>query len=734
VPGEQRSVGDVRPDTPPRPSPVDRVGGMTVLCALRRGPARVRGPAQGGPGRAAGGWTIRPYRWILVLLVLSLPAGFQGLAGAVTPSASARSSGHPRAASEEWLAVVRGSIGTLEYEATWQRAKGTERFLQAPNRANDLRTSFTPGGVRVVPRADPESTWEWGLSLSRYGLEGNLIEVGKSDPVALGNRVEYRRGSLREWYVNDQQGLEQGFTLYRPPPGTGNLILEMSPRGSLIASWDEREGVIEFDRPSGTPVLGYGDLFARDAIGRWLGATLSLARSPSGSDLLRITVDAAGAVYPVTIDPLVKTSPWIAESDQAFALFGNSVAGAGDVNGDGYDDVIVGAYWYDNGQTDEGRAFVYYGSAGGLSTTPDWIAESDQASALFGNSVAGAGDVNGDGYDDVIVGAPNHSNGQAFEGRAYVYHGSAAGLSTTADWTAESDRALAFFGISVAGAGDVNGDGYDDVIVGADDYSNGQTFEGRAFAYHGSAGGLSTTADWTAESNQVAASFGYSVSGAGDVNGDGYDDVIVGAFQYDFGRGRAFAYHGSAGGLSTIANWTAEPGRPVAYFGYSVARAGDVNGDGYDDVIVGAIYFDNGQSDEGRAFAYHGSAAGLSTTANWIAESNQAHSHFGISVAGAGDVNGDGYDDVIVGAPWYDNGQLEEGRAFAYYGSAAGLSTSANRTAESNQVAAYLGVSVAGAGDVDGDGYDDVIVGVSFYDHGQEGEGRAYVYPGQPGV
>ena len=117
------------------------------------------------------------------------------------------------------------------------------------------------------------------------------------------------------------------------------------------------------------------------------------------------------------------------------------MATAGDVNGDGYADVIVGAPFYDNGQTDEGRAFVYHGSAGGLSGSAAWTAESDQAGASFGLSVATAGDVNGDGYADVIVGAPTTTNGQTNEGRAYVYHGSAGGLSGSAAWTAESNQA-----------------------------------------------------------------------------------------------------------------------------------------------------------------------------------------------------------------------------------------------------------------------------------------------------
>src|SRR6266568_8640711 len=164
---------------------------------------------------------------------------------------------------------------------------------------------------------------------------------------------------------------------------------------------------------------------------------------------------------------------WKVVGDQRNALFGWSVGTAGDVNGDGYDDAIVGAYQYSNGQTDEGRAFVYYGSASGLSLTANWTAEGDQANAYFGTSVGTAGDVNGDGFDDVIVGAPDYTIGQTGEGRAYVYLGGADGLSLTPVWTAEGDQTYGHFGGSVGTAGDVNGDGFDDIIVGSPYYDNG---------------------------------------------------------------------------------------------------------------------------------------------------------------------------------------------------------------------------------------------------------------------
>ena len=229
---------------------------------------------------------------------------------------------------------------------------------------------------------------------------------------------------------------------------------------------------------------------------------------------------------------------------------------AGDVNGDGYSDVIVGASLYDNGETDEGRVFVYHGSSTGLSTAAAWTAESDQVDAYFGDSVGTAGDVNGDGYSDVIVGAGGYDNGETDEGRVFVYHGSSAGLSATPAWTAESDQANAYFGCSVGTAGDVNGDGYSDVIVGASGYDNGEMDEGRAFVYHGSSMGLSTAAAWTAESDQRFANFGISVGTAGDVNGDGYSDIIVGGgwtYIGEMADDRAFVYYGNKGmGLSLI--------------------------------------------------------------------------------------------------------------------------------------------------------------------------------------
>ena len=390
----------------------------------------------------------------------------------------------------------------------------------------------------------------------------------------------------------------------------------------------------------------------------------------------------------------------------------------------------MGADAYDNGQTDEGRAYVYLGSAAGLAATAAWTAESDQAGARFGISVATAGDVNGDGYADVIVGADGYDNGQTDEGRAYVYLGSAAGLAATAAWTAESDQAGANFGYSVATAGDVNGDGYADVIVGADDYDNGQTDEGRAYVYLGSAAGLAATAAWTAESDQAGADFGYlGRHGRGRQRGrvrgrdrgrahlrqrpderrprvrlprlgrgPGGDGRVDGGERPGRGRLRRLGRHGRGrqrrrvrgrdrrrallrqrpdgrrprvrlprlgrgpGGDGRVDRGERPGKRRLRRF--ASPRRGMSTATATRTSSSERLYYNNGlRSNEGRAFVYLGSASGPGGDARL-----DGGGRTGIAVVRRvrglrGDVNGDGYSDVIVGARPGTSGQDGEGRS-----------------------------------------------------------------------
>lgn len=228
---------------------------------------------------------------------------------------------------------------------------------------------------------------------------------------------------------------------------------------------------------------------------------------------------------------------WSGESNQAGAQYGESVRSAGDVNGDGYDDAIVGAWQYNNGDVDNsGRAYLYYGSATGLSLTPDWEAPPPvlNASGFFGGMAASAGDVNGDDYDDIMISMVNYDNAASDEGAVFVWYGSDTGLSANYDWMARGDNVWAHFGWGLGTAGDVNDDGYDDIIAGALRYDGGTI--SHAYVWHGSPNGLDpdgsrpvglpSNADWTATTDQhcnVACSdFGTRVGTAGDVNGDGY--------------------------------------------------------------------------------------------------------------------------------------------------------------------------------------------------------------------
>ncbi len=389
-----------------------------------------------------------------------------------------------------------------------------------------------------------------------------------------------------------------------------------------------------------------------------------------------------------------------------------SVSPAGDVNGDGYADVVMSIHTSE--KETEGKVFLYYGAGKGMGNMPGWTGNCNQADANYGVSIANAGDVNGDGYADVIVGASHYSNGETNEGAAFVYYGSASGLSKTPSWTAEGSQANAFFGISVAGNGDVNKDGYADVIIGAHYYDNGETNEGRVFVYYGSANGLSKTPVWTAESNQVGAAFGKTVAIAGDVNHDGYADVLVGSPSYDNGQnneGRAFLYYGSVMGLATSPSWTGESNQADANFGNAMAPAGDLNGDGFSDIVVGANKFDEKEkSNAGKIFVYLGSANGYNYYPDWTYSGNQIDGNLGISVSGAGDINGDGFQDMIVGAYGY-NPDAPKGNVYVFYGSRSGFATTMVQISNQDYPHAILGQSVAVAGDINGDGYADIIPG-----------------------
>jgi FlgD Ig-like domain/FG-GAP repeat len=431
---------------------------------------------------------------------------------------------------------------------------------------------------------------------------------------------------------------------------------------------------------------------------------------PFISKLTRVALVAVQlfAICPVLVfprqaaaGPFDSSPAWI-QFGTSGSHYGRSAAVVGDVNGDGYDDVVVGANFYGNGHVDEGGAWLYLGSAAGPDTAADWHVEGNQTNAQLGYLVSGAGDVNSDGYADVIVGIPPAN-------RVHAYYGSPTGLNPFPSWNVAGCCA---FGFSAKGAGDVNGDGFDDVIIGAWQGADGELLEGLAYVYLGSATGLRPTPVWTGQGNLPSAWYGWSVSGAGDVNGDGFDDVIVGATKYTNGEteeGRAFVYHGMATGVESSPAWTAESNQPSTFFGFSVAGAGDVNGDSFDDVIVGVSGWSQG---DGLVSVYPGSPSGLAAEPLFTTHGNQGNqSELGWTVDTAGDLNQDGYDDILIGEPHAANPEGYEGAVRVYVGSPTGPAEPPAQTLESNHFEAHLGQAVSSAGDVNGDLYLDLLAG-----------------------
>ncbi|NEO48719.1 MAG: hypothetical protein F6K55_33300 [Moorea sp. SIO4A3] len=459
--------------------------------------------------------------------------------------------------------------------------------------------------------------------------------------------------------------------------------------------------------------------------------------------------------------------------DEAYDYFGTSLIGA-DFNGDGQGDLAISTPKEDidrdinTGKVNAGKVNVLQGSSTGLTSTGRQLWDQDnlagsynEAYDRFGETLI-SGDFNGDGYDDLAVGTPYEDwESTQDTGMLHIINGSYFGLTSTGNqfftqttFPEGSNEEFDRFASSLA-AGDFDGDGYDDLAIGTpyEDYY-GNTNTGKVNTLYGSASGLTSTGSqfwlqtaFSGEVNNDGDRFGSSLA-TGDFDGDGYDDLAIGT-PYEDDRngnsnvGKVGILQGSATGLTSKGSkqWTQNsfPSNIARdeeddRFGSSLAT-GDFNGDGYDDLAIGAPYEDlkNGNViDAGKVNTLYGFATGLTITGSQIwtqddlIESNpEAYDYFGTTLA-VGDFNNDGYDDLAVGSPYEDINSITDGGSVnIIYGSVFGLTTTGNQfwsqdVSRVNDIAEEydnFGASL-GVQDFNGDGYDDLAIGVPGEDLG----------------
>ncbi len=378
---------------------------------------------------------------------------------------------------------------------------------------------------------------------------------------------------------------------------------------------------------------------------------------------------------------------------------GFSVSAAGDVNGDNIDDILIGVFGANNFI---GQSYVVFGSKGvwskvinlkNLDGSNGFSINGINPSDSSGNSVSGTGDVNGDGISDILIGA-SQANNQT--GQSYIVFGSKqlrpaiinlADLNGNNGFTINGIKSGDQSGFSVSGAGDINKDGIADILIGAIGRNNntGQSYVvfGRKQAWPSASFNLTDLNGkngFAINGIQPMDASGSSISEVGDVNGDGIDDIIIGAPQAVSGTGQSYLVFGNKGPWPAAINLQSINGKngfaiyginPQDYSGHSVSGAGDINGDGIDDILIGAYGVNQGA---GQSYVIFGNKKPwpadlylyvLNGTDGFAINSINLQDYSGYSVCGAGDINGDGIDDILIGAPGVNQGA---GQSYIIFG------------------------------------------------------------------
>jgi hypothetical protein len=445
------------------------------------------------------------------------------------------------------------------------------------------------------------------------------------------------------------------------------------------------------------------------------------------------THGAGGAVY--IFDGLPGSSVSASTADSKITgtsseVFGSDMSGGlaltefnidGDINGDGNDDLIVGALRNDDNGTDAGAVYVFYGPITGNITTAgaDAVLQGGASKDLLGRSVTMVGDVNGDSIGDFLISAHKNDFKMSDSGRAYLFYGGSGtnALSGTKSLELGAPPANVIFdtyfsgtrlGSDLAPAGDLTGDGINEILIGAEYYDRFNfdgsgcnpdpdinptctnrdegaaiVWQGGSFSSHrqfdfedGNTSNFAAHALLLGEGDQDRV--GYSVHGLGDVNGDGTNDFAVGSPYYDGSGtdlGVVYVVSGNASGVDNLGSSSDVISKIIGtnnseYFGRSVGALGDINGDGNNDIVVGAKGADENGSDSGAAFIFLGPVSGTinSNTADSIFAGANAGDEVGTGVVTVGDINAGGKPDLLIGAHHYTDGSTFQGGAFVILG------------------------------------------------------------------
>ncbi|RME23544.1 MAG: hypothetical protein D6798_13315, partial [Deltaproteobacteria bacterium] len=420
---------------------------------------------------------------------------------------------------------------------------------------------------------------------------------------------------------------------------------------------------------------------------------------------LLIALLAAG---PAHADDAPLTRAWILYGAWPGADYGAALSTAGDVDGDGHPDLAVGAPFDDVDGEARGRVVVYLARPAGAGYAGEsWMATGAVDHGHYGGALAGGGDLDGDGFDDLVVASTYQDR------RVDVYVGSAAGLSEKPAWTATASGGR--FGWAVALLPPADGEAYAALAIGDAAAGDG----GQVHLYPGGPGGPADEATLLLGDDDHPV--GAVLDPAGDVDGDGLPDLLCApGAESATGAGAIFAGQGG-GELSPVPSYHLARPADASGFGVSASGAGDLDGDGYDEVVIGADGLGGPETaGRGMALVWRGAATGPGGQPDQVLSDDTDDSMFGSAVEGAGDVDGDGFDDLVVGRPAWSGDYPHEGGIVLFLGSADGPLPEPAWTAGSGVSAddrggswIGLGLALAAAGDVDLDGYADLAVGVS---------------------